>query len=62
MAGPSSEQIRAMQMLGLLTLALIFGVRLFPPLRPHARLIGTLAGAAYLLGGLALLAWYFLFT
>lgn len=60
MASPSSEQIRLMQMLGLFTMAVIFGVRLVPPLQPHARLIGMLATGLYLFGGVVLLLWYFL--
>jgi hypothetical protein len=55
---PGAEDLRLLQMLGLVTLALIFGARVVPPLQPHARLIGTLAAAAYVLGGLALIAWH----
>ncbi len=56
----SAEQIRLMQMLGLLAMALIFGVRLVPGLGPYARKIGLLAAALYLVGGTALLVWHFL--
>jgi hypothetical protein len=60
MAPPNGEQIRLMQMLGLATMALIFGVRVVPPLQPYAGRIGKLAVGLYLLVGLGLLAWYFI--
>ena len=59
MAPPTAEQIRAMQMLGLVSMALWFGARVLPPLRPYGGLIGRLALAFYLIAGLALLLWYF---
>ena len=55
---PSEEEFRLLRMLGLLTMALIFGARVVPPLQPHARLIGMVAAAGYILFGLGVIAWH----
>ncbi len=55
---PSAEDFRLLQTMGLVTMALIFGARVIPPLRPHATLIGTVAAAIYILGGLAVIVWH----
>jgi hypothetical protein len=55
---PSAEDFRLLQMLGLVALALIFGARVVPPLQPHARLIGMVAAAIYVLTGLGVIAWH----
>jgi hypothetical protein len=55
---PSAEEFRLLQVLGGVTLALIFGARVIPPLQPHARLIGAVAAAGYVLAGLAVIAWH----
>ena len=39
---PSEQEFRLLRMLGLVTMALIFGARVVPPLQPHARLIESL--------------------
>ncbi len=48
----------ALQLLMGVTLALVFGVRAFPPLRQHGRLIVMVALAGYLAIGLAILVAY----
>jgi hypothetical protein len=55
---PSDEEFRLLRMMGLVTMALIFGARVVPPLQPHARLIGTVAAAAYILFGVGMIAWH----
>jgi hypothetical protein len=55
---PGAEEFRLLRMVGLVTLALIFGARVIPPLQPHARLIGIAAAACYVLFGLAVIAWH----
>src|SRR5580658_561168 len=55
---PTAEDFRLLQMVGLITMALIFGANVVPPLQPHARLIGTVAAASYVLFGLAVIAWH----
>ena len=55
---PSAEEFRLLRMLGLVTMALIFGARVFPPLQPHATLIGTVAAAIYVLFGLGVIVWH----
>jgi len=55
---PSAEDFRLLQMMGLVTLALIFGARVVPLLQPHAALIGTVAATLYVLAGLAVIVWH----
>ena len=55
---PSAEEFRLLQMMGLVTLALIFGARVVPGLQRHATLIGTAAAAIYVLVGLAVIVWH----
>jgi hypothetical protein len=55
---PSEQEFRLLRMLGLLTMALIFGARVVPPLQPHARTIGIAAATLYIGFGLALIAWH----
>jgi hypothetical protein len=55
---PSAEEFRALQVAGLITLALVFAPRLMPPLQPYARLIGAAAAAIYVLGGLGVILWH----
>ena len=55
---PSDEEFRLLRMVGLITMALIFGARVVPPLQPHARVIGVAATAFYVLFGLAVIAWH----
>ena len=55
---PTSQEIQMLRAAGLVTLALVFGSRLMPPLQPYARLIGATAATLYVLGGLALILWH----
>ena len=55
---PTPEQFQLLRAAGLVTLALVFGPRLMPPLQPYARTIGIAAAAIYVLGGLAVFAWH----
>ena len=55
---PTADEFRLLQMIGLATLALIFGARVVPPLQPHAFRIGVAATALYVLFGLAVIAWH----
>src|ERR1700677_1091563 len=55
---PTEQEFRLLKMQGLLTMALIFGARVVPPLQPHARLIGIVAAVLYVGFGLAVIAWH----
>jgi hypothetical protein len=54
----TDQEFRLLRVLGLLTMALIFGARVVPPLQPHARLIGIVAAALYIGFGVAVIAWH----
>ncbi len=54
---PSQDVCQGLQVLSLVTLALIFGARLMPPLKPYAGRIGIAATVLYIVGALGLLAW-----
>jgi len=55
---PTPQEFQMLRAAGLVTLALVFGSRLMPPLQPYARTIGIAAAAIYIAGGLAVLAWH----
>jgi hypothetical protein len=55
---PTPEQFQMLRAAGLVTLALVFGPRLMPPLQPYARMIAITAATIYVLGGLAVFAWH----
>ncbi|MCW3473965.1 hypothetical protein [Limobrevibacterium gyesilva] len=54
---PTTDEFNLLRMLGLLTLALVFGPRVIPPLQPYANRIGVAALVLYVVFGLGFLAW-----
>ena len=59
---PGADEFRLLRMMGLVTMALIFGARVVPPLQPYARRIGIAAAALYVLFGLAVIVWHAFFS
>jgi hypothetical protein len=59
---PGADEFRLLQMIGLVTLALIFGARVVPPLQPYAWHIGVAATVFYLLFGVGVVIWHAFFA
>ncbi len=55
---PSAEDYRALQLAGGLTLAVVFGAGVLPPLRRHRRALGLFAVAVYVAFGLGMILYH----